>query len=317
MKFTWNYYLIDGSYTLNNNKHIVAGIINKINKLTANRYGGGALKRIMIAIPAYNEEKAIGYVIASCRRHLPKRFDPWILVINDGSTDRTVDVAIAAGADEVVSHSTNLGVGMAYRTAIEFAVRSGAKIVCTIDGDAQFDPREMKYLIEPIERGEADLVIGSRFVDPERAVRVPLLNAIGNRLMAIFISILIWARIHDVESGYRALSADAAKNLELTGVWSFSHDMLLDLASKQYRISEVPISVTYYRGRDSRVVDSFLKYGWGSLCAIIMKLLIVRGIFKFRKRRKAKVRVVYKNPLPAGLWALHHYTAVSADTQVS
>ena len=156
---------------------------------------------------------------------------------------------------------------------MDYALSFGADIICTIDGDRQFYPEQLSRLLEPILRGESDVVIGSRFLKRKASIQVPLPNMIGNRLMAGFLSILLGKRLTDVESGFRALTRSAARNLCLMGLGSFSHDMLLDLSFKGYRISEVPVDVCYFKNRNSRVVKSFLRYGMKSLLSIFLKLL--------------------------------------------
>ncbi|GAG85189.1 unnamed protein product, partial [marine sediment metagenome] len=199
-----------------------------------------------------------------------------ILVVNDGSTDRTSEVAIKSGADIVVNHHQNLGVAQAYRTAIRTALAFGADIICTIDGDGQFDSNQIQDLIKPIKAGKADLVIGSRFIDSKLSKNIPLINRISNKLTAMLISLIIRRRIHDTETGFRAISRNAAAGLKLLGKVSFSNDMIIDVSKRNYRILEVPVTVKYFDERISRVIKGFLKYGFCSICLILLKILSVR-----------------------------------------
>ena len=254
------------------------------------------MNELMVAIPAYNEERSIGPCIMGIRENTPKDMTTFIVVIDDGSTDRTAEIAKVAGADIIIQHDSNHGVGMAIRTAVDYAVQVEAGIVCIIDADMQFDSSEITELIEPIKKSEADLVIGSRFLGSKNDGQIPIFNRVGNQLMALFVSLLIGKRIHDAESGYRAVSLNAARDLNIMGIGSFSHDMLLDLSHKGYTIAEVPVSVRYYNGRTSRVIGRFLKYGFKSLCIVFLKKISLHWNMRFGRVKQTKARVIHTKP---------------------
>lgn len=232
--------------------------------------------RFIVAIPAYNEEKTIGSVIREIKEHVPNNIETLILVVDDGSTDDTLNISKQAGADIIVSHPRNYGVGIAYKTAITHAIKHDADIICTIDADRQFYPYQIASLIQPILTQKTDVVIGSRFLKKSNIRTVPILNQVFNRIMAGFLSILLGQECTDAESGFRALTKDAAKALNLLGIGSFSHDMLLDLRFKKYRIIEIPVKVRYFNNRKSRVVRNFIWYGLNSLISIMYKFIILR-----------------------------------------
>jgi len=229
------------------------------------------LSKLIVAIPAYNETQSLPRVIEKIRKTISNEKDYLILVVDDGSTDKTSDAAISACADIVVRHERNLGIACAYKTAINVAIQFGAEIICTIDADGQFNPREIEQVVEPIINGTADLVIGSRFINRRIARSVPIINRVANMIVSLLVSMLIGKRIHDSESGFRALSRDAALVLTLLGKISFSSDMILDLSRRGLTIIETPVSVKYFKFRMSRVIKGFLSYGFKSLCLLILK----------------------------------------------
>lgn len=154
----------------------------------------------MLVIPAYNEAARLGAVLERVRAHLPE-FE--ILVVDDGSRDATGEIARAGGA-RVLRHLFNLGYGAALQTGYKHALRAGADLVVQMDADGQHDPEEARALAAPVEAGELDLVIGSRFLG-EGDYQMERLRAAGRR---VFQAILLafGLRVSDPTSGFQALS---------------------------------------------------------------------------------------------------------------
>ncbi|MFQ6052521.1 MAG: glycosyltransferase family 2 protein, partial [Candidatus Hydrothermarchaeota archaeon] len=131
---------------------------------------------IVAALPAYNEEIAIGSVILRARKHADK-----VIVVDDGSEDNTAEIAELAGAI-VFKHERNMGYGAAIRSCFRKARELNADILVTIDADGQHDPSEIPKLIEPIQKGEADVVIGSRFLSKQK-YPIPLYRLLGMKVL--------------------------------------------------------------------------------------------------------------------------------------
>jgi glycosyltransferase involved in cell wall biosynthesis len=159
-----------------------------------------ALRRIAV-IPALNEEDSIAGVIAEIRAADPG-FE--VIVVDDGSKDRTAQVAAAAGA-HVVRHPYNLGIGGAVQTGLQYARDHRFDIAVQVDADAQHDPAEIERLLEPIVEGRADIVVGSRFLD-ECEYRAPFARLVGIKLFAGLVSLIVRQRVTDTTSGFRAVN---------------------------------------------------------------------------------------------------------------
>lgn len=157
--------------------------------------------KIMAIVPAYNEEKNIYKVVSSIKKYRP---DVDVLVVNDGSTDDTSYEARRAGA-RVIDITCNLGIGGAVQTGYIYAIDNGYDIVIQIDGDGQHDAKDLSRLINCIETGEADMAIGSRFID-STGYKPTLLRKIGIEFFSIIASLLIGCPIKDTTSGYRAVN---------------------------------------------------------------------------------------------------------------
>ena len=225
------------------------------------------MKKILIALPALDEEASIRDVL----RRLPRALDgagpvSW-LVVDDGSADRTAAIAAEEGA-RVVRHARTLGVGQAFHTALEEALRRGADILVTVDADGQFDPDQIVDLIDPILTGRADFVTGTRFSTGARPEGMPIFKYWGNRLVTAFLRYVTGQDLTDVSCGFRAYSRDALFHLNLFGKFTYTQETILDLSFKGLRLTEVPASVRYFPGRESRVASSVLRYGFNALAII-------------------------------------------------
>jgi len=228
--------------------------------------------KLVIIIPSYNEEDTIGDVI----NRIPLSFegiDQIIpLVIDDGSTDQTVTLAKAAGA-EVISHAQNRGVGFAFNTGLEAALELGADIMVNIDADGQFSPQEINRLIAPILNGKADFVAGDRFIDDNRHHRkpknMPIIKYWGNLWMSRLISLLSKEYYRDVSCGFRAYSKKALLWLNLRGKFTYTQETFLDFSNKGLDITSVPVHVKYFTDRKSKVAGNLFKYTFRTLKIII------------------------------------------------
>ncbi len=229
------------------------------------------LLRIVVNIPAYNEEQSIAVVIGRIPRYV-NGCQVLVSVIDDGSEDLTSIAAEKAGADYVHKLPRNMGVAWAFKIGICRALDVGADIIVNIDADNQFNPEEIPKLVAPLIQNQADVVLGSRFLDSSYR-RIPTMKRIGNLAISWIVSILAVQRIHDTQCGFRALSKTAAENVTLSGFFTYTQEMILDLAFKRMRIREVPVTVRYFNKRQSRVVKSI-----GSYTLKILGIILVTAL---------------------------------------
>ncbi len=207
---------------------------------------------VVLFMPAYNEEATVGQVV----RRVPNLVSGHhvvTLVIDDGSTDGTAELARRAGA-EVFSSNENRGLGAAVRTGLIRSLVHDPVAVVFCDADAEYSPEEIGRLIEPILQGRADYVVGSRFLG--RIERMLAHRRFGNRVLTRLLSYVARTPITDGQSGFRALSAAAAADAEIVHDYNYAQVVTLDLIAKGYRYQEVPIS---YRFRTTGT--SFVKLG--------------------------------------------------------
>jgi len=226
--------------------------------------------KLIIYIPALNEEEGIGDVI----EHLPKYIEGVdnieILVVDDGSTDNTSKIAREHGA-KVVSHNINKGVGQAFQSAVQHALENEADILVSIDADRQFNSKQIPDMIQPILKNKADMVTGNRFKEgvPEN---MPGTKYWGNKQMSGLISLISGQKFRDVSCGFRAYGREALMRLNLFGAFTYTQETILDMVYKGLRVVEFPVDVTYFKARKSRVAGSILNYTFRTLKIILRTL---------------------------------------------
>jgi glycosyltransferase involved in cell wall biosynthesis len=208
----------------------------------------------LIIIPAFNEEKTIGGVLEEVRDHCPG-FD--ILVINDGSTDSTAAIARSLSGVRVINLPVNLGIGGAVQTGFLYAREKGYDATVQVDADGQHKPAEVPKLIEPLERGEADAVIGSRFLE-KGSYQGLASRRLGIRLFSLTNRLILGLRITDSTSGFRAYNKKAIEVLSREYPDDYPEpEAIYILQKKKMRIQEVPAEIAGRRGGKSSI--SFLE----------------------------------------------------------
>ncbi len=238
--------------------------------------------RLLIILPALNEQATIADVIGRVPPHIDGVTDIEILVVDDGSTDATADAARAAGAD-VVSHHKNLGVGAAFATGVRQALERGADFIVNMDADGQFDPADIPRLIEPLLFGGAAFATCTRFADPDFVPRMPLIKRWGNALMTRLINRLAWrSQFTDVSCGFRAYTRDTLLRLNLMGEYTYTQETLLHLAAQPIRTAEVPLQIRGTREfGESRVAGSLVRYVANAVPIILRTVRDLRPLLFF------------------------------------
>lgn len=265
--------------------------------------------RALIFVPALNEEATIAGVLRGLPGEIRGVETIQRLVVDDGSTDRTAEIAEAEGA-LVVRHGKNLGVGKAFQTAVDVALRLGSDVMVTIDADGQFDTAQIPQLIGPVLEGNADLAAGCRFHSRRRPQGMPLVKYWGNRWIAGLMRLLSGVALADVSCGFRAYSREALLHLNLFGRFTYTQETILDLAFKGAKIVEVPVTVRYFGGRRSRVAGSIPLY------ALNAGKIITRTVRDFRPLRFFGTLglAVFGVGLAADLFLLRHYLVTGSFT---
>ncbi|WP_027409525.1 glycosyltransferase family 2 protein [Anoxybacteroides tepidamans] len=210
-------------------------------------------QKVIVFLPAHNEEEAIGEVIKKIPRHFHPLVEVNVLVIDDGSTDHTVGVAKKAGADYIYQMEQNRGLGAAVRQGLQQCLALGADIGVMIDADNEYPAEQIPDLLAPIFKGEADYTMGSRFLGKIKGMRWH--RRLGNYFFTCLQSLLLRTWIYDGQSGMRAFSRQAMEHAEIIHDYNYAQVLTLNLIRKGFRMKEVPIR---YKVRTTG--QSFIKF---------------------------------------------------------
>lgn len=229
----------------------------------------GAGLYLLVTIPALNEEKTVGQVIRGVPRSVPGVGVVEVLVVDDGSEDRTAEESERAGA-HVIRHPMIRGVGGAFHSALTYGLDHGADLIVSLDADGQFNPADIPALIAPVVAGQADFTTASRFKDPTLTPPMTWSRLWGNRMMSRLISSLTRQRFYDVSCGMRCYGRRAALQLYLLARFTYTQEVFLNLAFRDVRIVEVPIRVRGQREfGQSRVAGSLWRYALRTAAIIV------------------------------------------------
>jgi len=213
--------------------------------------------KLVIQIPCFNEEETLPATLADLPRSVPGVDVVEWLVIDDGSTDRTVEVARAHGVDHVVSHRGNRGLAAAFLTGLDAALAAGADVVVNTDADNQYDATCIPDLVRPVLDEGADLVIGERPIED-----VAEFSAVKKRLQRFgswVVRRFSGTEVRDAASGFRAMSRAAALRLQVFGRYSYTMETLVQAKSEGLRVASVSIRVNP-QTRPSRLAKSMGQY---------------------------------------------------------
>ena len=199
---------------------------------------------IVALIPAYNEERTIAKVVLKTKKYVDK-----VIVCDDGSTDMTGEIARALGA-EVIRHERNMGYGAALISLFKHARELNPDVVVTLDADGQHNPEDIPRLVEPILRGDADIVIGSRFLG---GTEMPKYREIGVKAITRLVRMAGYEELTDAQSGFRAYSRRALQLIHPTEQgMGISTEILVKANEEKLKILEVPVKIEYSVERPSK-----------------------------------------------------------------
>jgi glycosyltransferase involved in cell wall biosynthesis len=228
---------------------------------------------LFIQIPCLNEEDTLPQTLADLPREIPGIDKIEYLVIDDGSTDCTVEVAKENGAHHVLSLGGNRGLATAFRLGVDYALAHGADIVVNTDGDNQYNGADIALLVKPVLEGKADIVVGSRpIVDhPEFGFLKKFLQLAGSWVLRLISK----TTVRDAPSGFRAFSREACMRIFLYTKFSYCMETLIQAGNNGLRVASVDIRVNP-KTRDSRLFSSIPQYLWKTGSTMVSMFILYR-----------------------------------------
>lgn len=213
--------------------------------------------KLIVQIPCFNEEDNLVATLQDIPRTIPGIDIVEVMIIDDGSSDRTIEIAKKVGVEHIITHTGNKGLARTFRTGIDAALKLGADIIVNTDGDNQYSGADIAKLVQPIIRQEAEIVVGDRggLENPHFSYFKRRLQVFGSFVIRKITKL----DITDAVSGFRAISKNAAKQLNIVTDFSYTIEMLVQASAKRLKVVSVPIK-TNAKTRDSRLFKSIPQF---------------------------------------------------------
>jgi len=231
--------------------------------------------KLIIQIPCYNEESTLPKTVADLPRHIDGIDEIEYLIINDGSLDRTVEVARELGVHHIVSFRQNRGLALGFMAGIDACLHLGADIIVNTDADNQYCGADIAKLVQPILEGRADIVVGERPID-DIAHFSPFKKRL-QRMGSLVVRITSGTNIPDAPSGFRAFSREAALRLNVTNAYTYTLETIIQAGNNRMAITSVPIR-TNEQTRKSRLFKSMWSYVQRSMTVIVRSYVMYRPL---------------------------------------
>jgi len=252
--------------------------------------------KLIVNLPVFNEEKHLAESVKRIRESFQANFysetgkvitEKFIQIVDDGSSDNSLQIAKEVGVDIIVSYKPNRRLAYAFKRAVESALENGADLMVNIDADLQFNPYDIPKLLEPILSGRSDMVIANRFGEKE-AKNIPWIRKNLNKLAAKIIGFFLGYKTNDLTCGFRAHNREAMLKLNLTNIhFTYTQETIIDAIGKNLKLAWIPVEVTYFDNREAKITKSIWKFVSNSTKIILkavrdvrpMKFFGVPGLF--------------------------------------
>ncbi|MFH0805601.1 MAG: glycosyltransferase family 2 protein [Patescibacteria group bacterium] len=232
--------------------------------------------KLFIIIPAYNEENSIGAVIKEIPRDIKEINEVKVLVVDDGSIDKTVQMSKEARADYIFRNKANKGLAFSFGRGLDESLKLGADIIVNTDADFQYDQSEIPNLIKPILDDKADMVFGDRQIS--KLSHMSLNKKYGNIIGSFFLRLITGSNIRDASSGFRAFSRKAAMQFLIFSNHTYTHETIIQAIAKKMRIVQIPIIFKKREKGKSKLIKGFFGHIKRSLFTILRVVLIYKPL---------------------------------------
>lgn len=229
--------------------------------------------KVFVQIPCLNEEKTLPLVLKSIPKKIKNVDEIHVLIVDDGSTDKTVEVAKKHGVKHFVYHTRNMGLARSFRDGVDYALANGADIVVNTDGDNQYPQERIADLVQPIIAGEADIVIADR--QTAKIKHFSAFKKIMQRFGSWVVNFAAGTKLPDAASGFRAYSKHSLYKLNVVTQFSYCMETIIQAGNKRLRIASLPVE-TNAKTRESRLFNNIWQHMAKSGKAIIRSYLMFK-----------------------------------------
>ena len=229
--------------------------------------------KVFVQIPCFNEEKTLPLVLNSIPKKISGVDELEILIIDDGSSDKTIEVAKKHGVTHIVSHAGNMGLARSFRDGIDYALSHGADIVVNTDGDNQYPQNRIGDLVQPIISGQADIVIADR--QTATIAHFSPFKKLMQRLGSQVVNIAAGTKLPDAASGFRAYSRHSLQRLNIVTQFSYCMETIIQAGNKRLRIESIPVT-TNKKTRESRLFKNIWQHMAQSGKAIVRSYVMFK-----------------------------------------
>jgi glycosyltransferase involved in cell wall biosynthesis len=229
--------------------------------------------KVIVQIPCLNEEKTLPLVMATMPKQIPGVDTLEYLIIDDGSTDKTVEVAKKLGVHHTIRHAKNMGLAQSFRDGITYALEHGADIVVNTDGDNQYPQEKIPDLIQPILDGKAEIVIADR--QTHKIAHFSPLKKMLQKLGSSIVNKAAGTELPDAASGFRAYSKTALLRINVITQFSYCMETIIQAGNKHIAIVSIPVD-TNAKTRESRLFKNMWQHIYKSMSAIVRAYIMYR-----------------------------------------
>lgn len=234
--------------------------------------------KVFVQIPCLNEEKTLPLVLESIPKTIKNVDSVEVLIIDDGSTDKTIEVAKKHGVKHFVLHERNMGLARSFRDGIDYALKHGADIVVNTDGDNQYPQARISDLVQPVIAGEAEIVIGDR--QTKKIAHFSGFKKLMQRFGSWVVNQAGGTELPDAASGFRAYSKNALMKLNIVTEFSYCMETIIQAGHKRLKIASLPIE-TNKKTRESRLFKNIWQHMFKSGSAIVRSYVMFRPYMIF------------------------------------
>ncbi len=233
---------------------------------------------LIVTIPAHNEEKSLAEVISSIPQSITGFNKIQVIVIDDGSTDQTTQIALDAGAI-LISQLHKNGLAKTFQAGINEALKRGADVIVNIDADGQYLASEIAQLTRALIEQKADMVVGDRQV--KKLNHMPFTKKYGNIIGSFFLRLTTGLKVNDASSGFRAFTRETALKTQILASHTYTHESLIQAAFWDLKVVNLPVTFNSRSHGESKLIAGVFSHIWKSLGAILRSLATYKPFSKF------------------------------------